>query len=430
MNSFNRIGFTLFLTFTITAIVSVMFVYPAIDRMTESVIGDRLLYAKNTIDESFKQKTPKEWQSTSIEVADKINMNIYIDRLSDSYIPQQFLEKLSGPIGQNGIIELETLQVYYPLTDDFILSAGPLTDFGWIIYAPELTTWLIALCMALAIAYYFYQRDRQALQTLARLLPALQTNEAVKGPLDLTSLSHRINRLSEKNDNKSDALEKLIISQRDLLHGIAHEVRSPLARMEFAIELLQTADEQEQIALSLQLDKYLKEVDELVRELLRYSRLQHNESQIQLSNNCIESLIDSSLEKVESVYPAITFNIKDRDNISLNCDKNLMIIALANILRNAGRFAKQQCDISWQLTKDNIVIMIEDDGVGLPPGKTQQIFEPFTRLDPSRSRDSGGHGLGLAIVQAIVHRHNGRVVVQDADIGGARFEIIMSRNTG
>jgi len=427
MIAFHRIGFTLFFAFTFVAIVSVMFVYPAIDRMTQNVIGDKLLYAKEVIDESFSDQNAKQWQSLSIEVADKINMDIYIDRRSDSYIPQEYLTQLSDPIGKNGIIELDALQVYYPLGDDFILSAGPILDFGWIVFASELATWLIAFFMTLTITYYFYLRDKKDLQTLANLLPVLKTNERDKSLVDIISLTDKINRLVEQNDNKSDSLEKLIISQRDLLHGIAHEVRSPLARMEFAIELLQTADEQEQIALSAQLDKYLKEIDELVRELLRYSRLQHDESQIRLSSNTIESLFEASLDKVIPVYPTIEFCINDNNRVSINCDKHLMVIALANILRNAGRFAKQKCLISWHSTKDNIIITIEDDGAGLPPGKKQQIFEPFTRLDPSRTRDSGGHGLGLAIVQAIIHRHHGTVAVSDADIGGAKFEITLPR---
>jgi two-component system OmpR family sensor kinase len=281
--------------------------------------------------------------------------------------------------------------------------------------------------MSLSVAYYFYGRDRKKLQTLASLLPTLDGRGGGNQVIDLVTLTRKVEKLAALNEKKSDSLEKLIISQRDLLHGIAHEVRSPLARMEFAIELLQTAGEQEQAELSLKLDKYLKEIDELVRELLRYSRLQHHESEIRLTKTTIGSVIGAGVDKVIDIYPTIQFSLENKGDVTMHCDNHLMIIAMANILRNAGRFARTTCVINWLEIDNNVVITIEDDGAGLPPGKVQQIFEPFTRLDPSRTRDSGGHGLGLAIVQAIIHRHNGLVEVSDGELGGAKFQLTIPK---
>lgn len=402
-----------------------MFVYPAVDRFAYDSVGHDLLQAKRIVHEAFDNTTPSEWHGLSIEVSEQIDMAIYIDKFSDNYIPEQYIEQFKNKLGNTGIIEQETQQIYYPLDDEFVLTVGPEYSSQWVSYFSELITWTIALLVSLTLAYFFFRHHQQELARLAALLPAQENNDSKI--TDFSMLTQRINALVLSGSNKSNSLEKLIISQRDLLHGIAHEVRSPLARMEFAIELLQTADEQQQAELSQQLDSYLKEIDELVRSLLRYSRLQHDESEISLSMVSVNELADIAVDKVSNIYPTIAFNIIGKASLSINCDVQLLIIALANILRNAGRFARSNCIVDWTETDKNLLITIADDGAGLPPGKAQQIFEPFTRLDPSRTRDSGGHGLGLAIVQAIVHRHGGRVDVSDADIGGAKFTLMLPK---
>lgn len=426
MTKFYRVGLIIALAFSIVSIVSFTFVYPAADRFAYNSVGQELLRAKQTIHTTFENTSESEWHALTIQVSEQIDMEIFIDKLDDNYIPEKYINQFKQQLGKSGIIEQETQQIFYPLNDEFILTAGPIFSSQWPSYFSELVTWFIAFITTLSTAYFFYNRNQQDLQALVELLP-YQENLKNNQQLNISVILEHINTLVLLHDKKSDSLEKLIISQRDLLHGIAHEVRSPLARMEFVIELLQSADEEEQAELSQQLDKYLKEIDELVRGLLRYSRLQHDESEISPSVILINELVDTALDKVITIYPAITFNITGESTVSINGDQQLLVIALANIFRNAGRFAKTTCAVHWGETENDVLIIIEDDGAGLPPGKTQQIFEPFTRLDPSRTRDSGGHGLGLAIVQAIVHRHGGTVVVGDANIGGAKFTLTLPK---
>lgn len=425
MSTFSRVCVIIGAVFALASIISFMFVYPAADRYAYNSVGQDLLQAKRIIHRAFDNTSPDEWQGLSIEVSEQIDMAIYIDKFSDNYIPEEYIAQFKNKLGDAGIIEQETQQIYYPLNDEFVLTVGPAFSSQWASYFSELVTWFIALLVALALAYFFFRYHQRELKTMAALLPSQENdrNEII----DYSTLIQRINALVIAGCSKSDSLEKLIISQRDLLHGIAHEVRSPLARMEFAIELLQSADETQQAELSQQLDSYLKEIDELVRSLLRYSRLQHDESEISLSTLPVKELVDMALDKVTKVYPTISFHVMGKESMAITCDIQLLVIALANILRNAGRFANTRCVVDWVETNHHLLVAIEDDGAGLPPGKVHQIFEPFTRLDPSRTRDSGGHGLGLAIVQAIIHRHGGSVEVCDADIGGAKFTLMLPK---
>jgi len=96
---------------------------------------------------------------------------------------------------------------------------------------------------------------------------------------------------------------------------------------------------------------------------------------------------------------------------------------LDNLVQNALRYASQTVEVT--LTKDNndYLLIVEDDGKGIPEEKRAHIFDAFSRIDASRDRASGGFGLGLAIVDRIVQAHSGNVSIHDSPLGGARFEV-------
>ena len=104
-------------------------------------------------------------------------------------------------------------------------------------------------------------------------------------------------------------------------------------------------------------------------------------------------------------------------------DPKLMARALNNLVQNACRYAEQQVHIELSHHNGTFQLRVDDDGPGIPSENHDKIFEPFVRVDSSRDRDSGGYGLGLAIVQQIVEAHQGRVEVMVSKLGGAGFLI-------
>ncbi len=103
-----------------------------------------------------------------------------------------------------------------------------------------------------------------------------------------------------------------------------------------------------------------------------------------------------------------------------------------NLLGNALKYAHKEVQVSMQESDNHCLIHIDDDGPGIPQDKRTDIFSPFTRLDESRTRDSGGHGLGLTITQRIIKAHGGEVLVSDSLIHskqtGARFTLSMPKS--
>jgi two-component system, OmpR family, sensor kinase ParS len=108
---------------------------------------------------------------------------------------------------------------------------------------------------------------------------------------------------------------------------------------------------------------------------------------------------------------------------SLTCDTKYLARALVNVVRNAVRYAHSRVALTIERVGAQTVINVDDDGPGVPPTERERLFEPFTRLDASRDRGSGGIGLGLAIVRSVAEWHGGSARITDSPLGGARVSI-------
>jgi two-component system sensor histidine kinase RstB len=100
-----------------------------------------------------------------------------------------------------------------------------------------------------------------------------------------------------------------------------------------------------------------------------------------------------------------------------------MPYALRNLLRNAFKYAAKRISVNAEMAGDNILIHVDDDGIGIPPEEREHIFSAFTRLDRSRDRSTGGYGLGLAIARRVLELHGGTATADASPLGGARFTL-------
>ena len=107
----------------------------------------------------------------------------------------------------------------------------------------------------------------------------------------------------------------------------------------------------------------------------------------------------------------------------VDLDRKAMPYALRNLLRNAFKYASQRISVNAEMVDDNILIHVDDDGIGIPPGEREHIFSAFTRLDRSRDRSTGGYGLGLAIARRVLELHGGTAIAEASPLGGARFTL-------
>ena len=222
-------------------------------------------------------------------------------------------------------------------------------------------------------------------------------------------------------------VQALLQSHRDLEHGVAHELRTPLAQLKFDLELARTAgadDERERRFAAMQRD--VVDLDDLVGELLVLANLReappYRPRQVAAAE-LVDEVLRRANDEMRASGRAIAIEPPRNLPDSLTCDAKYLTRALVNILRNAVRYAHSRVALTIERAGGRTTISVDDDGPGVPPTERDRLVDPFTRLEGSRGRDSGGVGLGLAIVKSVAEWHGGEARISDSPLGGARVSI-------
>ncbi|NVK21425.1 MAG: ATP-binding protein [Kangiellaceae bacterium] len=330
-----------------------------------------------------------------------------------------YMDGDNGPTGHVILNDNQTVLTLGPYPADY----NDIMVKDWFVYA------FILLLANGAIVISLYQYMQRSLRpaTFALDKVSFEGLSLERQEVSVEDLSSNVPKLIEHINKLSKEHRQSLYNQRDLMHAVAHEFRSPMARMSFALDLFnENTTESRREKLKQDMHDALDELDSLVREVLGYSRLKDGQHPLQLEYFNIKDVADEVCAKVKAIHVDKQFLIYSQPSKGLEifADRNLIERALINLVRNAARFSISTVQISLNKYSDSLDIKVEDDGPGIPPGKRERIFEPFTRLDFSRNRDSGGAGLGLAIVKGIVNRHNGKIWAEDSRLlNGALFTI-------
>lgn len=228
-------------------------------------------------------------------------------------------------------------------------------------------------------------------------------------------------QLAEAFNRMAARIQVIVEGRRELLHGVSHELRTPLARLRFAAELLETADERAD--RRRRVDEMLgdvAELEELVAELLRYSQLE-GDGGLQTEEVELTSLVADLVDEARRLRPECEVQSALLPVPLLDLDRRLVVRSIGNLVNNAVRYADRRVQVTVEVLGSDVEVRVEDDGPGVAPADRERIFEPFARLDAARSRDEGGVGLGLALARKAVVAHGGSIAVEGSELGGARF---------
>jgi two-component system sensor histidine kinase CpxA len=235
---------------------------------------------------------------------------------------------------------------------------------------------------------------------------------------ELGRLAQAINRMAAR-------LAGFVTGQKRFLGDIAHELCSPLARMQVALGILEERAGPGQKAYVADVREEVEQMSGLVNELLSFSKAGLRQKELPLEAVRLETLAQ---EVIAREVPAdCRVELAIAASLSVQAEPELLRRALANVLRNAARYAGAAGPIRVSaLAKDGLVIVaIADQGPGVKEDVLPQIFDPFFRGEASRSRDSGGAGLGLAIVKSCVEACQGRVSARNLAPSGLCVEIVL-----
>lgn len=251
----------------------------------------------------------------------------------------------------------------------------------------------------------------------------------------LTEIAQAFNSMAKKT-------QKLIASHKDLANSVSHEIRTPLARIKFSLEMAgdgtspgtghRTDPRAGARDYMGEIGRDVEEIESLVDEMLTYARFEREpETSGRLSNHEMVSWLGALVkqEQKSGSGKEIEFNT-GIDHMIARFQPVYLGWAVRNLLRNGARYAKTRVTLGFEAHREQVYIHVDDDGPGVPEPDREKIFQPFFRLDESRSRTSGGYGLGLAIAKRITLWHRGTITVGQASSGGARFTLMLPLDLG
>ena len=242
-----------------------------------------------------------------------------------------------------------------------------------------------------------------------------------------------LTELAKNLDDMAARLGGVLRSQKELIAALSHEMRTPLARIRFALAVIRDrGDEQLNEKLGA-MDDDVQEIDDLVAAMLNYARLDHPDIRMHWQSVPSAAWLEQLAGKSRTNAARIDIHIDEAAEKVL-MDPHLMELAVSNLLVNAMKYTRNKVHCELVLEDGYYLLTVEDDGSGIPEDVRDEVFKAFARIDDSRSRETGGYGLGLAVVARVAELHGGAASVDAApDLGGARFSIrwpAAARTTG
>jgi signal transduction histidine kinase len=219
--------------------------------------------------------------------------------------------------------------------------------------------------------------------------------------------SDELRDLAAAFNNMTDRIRDMLHSKEQLLYDVSHELRTPITRMKVALEFLPDS----QARQSLQSD--IEELEEMVSEILETARRQHKYEKLKKQRTHLAAFIKQTIFAFEDQPPGIEI-VDLPSEIEVEIDPDQIKTVFENVLNNAIKYsqpASAPIQISAKTEESYVVVRVKDFGIGIPEEDLAHIFEPFYRVDKSRTKDTGGYGLGLSLCKTIMEAHGGKIEI-------------------
>ena len=309
--------------------------------------------------------------------------------------------------------------------DWFTASAG-LADGRWLNVGvgppPGAPAWgaafvaiflLSALCIA-AVAVVTGRRLARPMQGLANAAGRLGRGEAVQdlpeaGPVETRETVRAFNLMRTR-------LDRYVRDRTAMLAAVSHDLRTPITNLRLHAEFVEDAETRAKILAALE------EMQHMTEDALAFIREDIRREETRTVD--LHALLDSVAADLGELGHDIA--VAETERIVVACRAAALRRALRNLLENAAAYGVRAA-AHIERTGEEILVVVEDEGPGIPEAELERVFEPFVRLETSRSRDTGGSGLGLAIARGIVRGHGGEILLENRAQGGLRATVALPR---
>ncbi len=294
---------------------------------------------------------------------------------------------------------------------------GRIATFGTSLYRIYSTStevfliWLIGsiLIVSILIAPFIILHTR-SIRRIANA--ANRFGRGLDAPGFKPSGSKEIREASTAMITMKERLNRYNRTRTDMLNAVSHDLKSPLTRMRLAVETGTATP-----------DELLHDIDrmtEMVNGYLAFARGEAPEIEqaTELPAMLIRIARDAAPDKkIKTDFPV--------EPVQFYARPMALARAFANIIENAARYANRQIKITERDSDNQVEVIIEDDGPGIPDDKKHDALRPFVRLDAARGADTGGTGLGLSIAQTAIENHGGQLFLEDSDLGGLKVRVVL-----
>ena len=257
------------------------------------------------------------------------------------------------------------------------------------------------------IAIVFLKNQTRPIINLARAAEKFGKGEFIKE--FRPSGAREIRQAAYEFDKMRKRISVHLNQRSEMLSGISHDLRTPLTRLKLQLALLKQQD------LAKKMSDDIEEMERMLNEYLEFSRNQKNED-----TEIIE--INSLIEEVVKKYNTEKIKINFDSNIEIPLRQNTFKRCLNNLIDNSLSYGKK-VEISTKKIVKDLIILIDDDGPGIPKEEYEKVIKPFYRIDKSRGQNKSGVGLGLSIANDIVRSHGGSILLEKSPLNGLRVKI-------
>ena len=257
------------------------------------------------------------------------------------------------------------------------------------------------------IAILFLKNQTKPISNLARAAQRFGKGDYINefrpsGAREIRNAAYEFDRMAKR-------INRHLNQRSEMLSGISHDLRTPLTRLKLQLAMINNQQ------ISNNMSKDIDEMENMLNDYLQFAKTQAKENTEKINIKNIFKIIENRMNN-----PNLKFDIKNE--ISFYGRKNALERCFSNIINNGLVYGKK-ITVSVQKSSNRAIIFFDDDGPGIPIEQYRNVFKPFFRLDKSRSLNKSGVGLGLAIVEDIVHSHGGNIQLSKSDMGGLQVKI-------
>ncbi|MBP2171536.1 two-component system sensor histidine kinase RstB [Erwinia toletana] len=404
----------LFVCFLVMAmLVGLVYKYTA-ERAGRQSMDDLMKSSLYLMRSELREIPLRDWNKTINKLDLNLSFKLHIEPLSKIKLDAPAMHRLRA--GEIVALDDEYTFMQHIPRSHYVLVVGPIPYLFFLHQMRILDIVLLAFIgLSLALPVFIWMRphwkDMLKLESAAQRFGQGHLNERIH----FDSASSLI-RLGVAFNQMADNINTLVASKKQLIDGIAHELRTPLVRLRYRLEMSDNLTPAESAALN----RDIGQLEALIEELLTYARLDRPKVDLTLRQFDLAEWLQERLDDIRPLHPGhqITLDTPQRENVGI-ADARLMERVLDNLVNNALRYADKQLRVGLWFDGNTACLQVEDDGPGIPLAERQRVFEPFVRLDPSRDRATGGCGLGLAIVHSIAQALGGFVIIDSSALGGA-----------